>query len=626
MYQQFGGIVDQAAKTVTFRLFVPDGERAPFQYEGGGLPRLTGVAVVGSFQKPATREWALDEPISMSASDFTDPTDRLLKGTLYSYTTASLPDGFYEYKYLVSFENAPPRLLTDPCARYGGTEHQNSGFVVGGAVETVQPLASPRLPYKDLSIYELMIDDFTAQLKWSDEAPLQTIVRKLDDLVSLGINAIEFMPWTAWTYPDDPHSDFSWGYNPVQYFSVAHKYTLNPSTETDKLVYLKRLINECHRRNIHVIMDGVFNHADALPPDRDFPYYWLYQDPADSPYVGNFAQAAYFRDLDYANRCTLEYIRDACIYWIDTFQIDGIRLDNTLGFYKPDDRGHGLPKLLSELRAHLSRTGNANFALILEHSWDYGAIDVVNKVGATSCWLDPYRSSTMDYLGNRPEGHPQVEPEIMRLLDAGRDFGLGHVPTIYIENHDHRRFMLKAGGRPFWYLTQPYIIALFTSPGAPLIYNGQEFGLDNDMPEAGDGRVVSRPLDWSLLAAEPGPTVSARYQQMMRIRAAHPGLRSSNFYPANWDGSQTHRNEHGFGIDRTNNVVVYHRWGDDGTGKTERFYVALNFSQSTQHLSFEVPSISPWTELIGGSIVWPSDGRLQVDIGSNWGAIFYRKD
>lgn len=32
--------------------------------------------------------------------------------------------------------------------------------------------------------------------------------------------------------------------------------------------------------------------------------------------------------------------------------------------------------------------------------------------------------------------------------------------------------MLKAGGRAFWYLTQPYIIALFTSPGAVLLYNG----------------------------------------------------------------------------------------------------------------------------------------------------------
>ncbi|MCE5336513.1 MAG: hypothetical protein LLG06_18200 [Desulfobacteraceae bacterium] len=626
MYERFGGLVDQAAKTVTFKLFVPDGERAPLQYSGGGLPRLTEVFVVGSFQDPVPRRWDLASPVHMTPSDFTDPDDGLLKGTVYSYTSPPLPDAFYEYKYLLHFEDASPRLITDPCARYGGAENQNSGFVVGGAIATVQPLGTPRLPYKDLIIYELMIDDFTANMKQPDEAPLEAVVRKLDELVALGINAVEFMPWTAWTYPGDPKSDFSWGYNPVQYFSVAHKYTLNPSNETDKLVYLKRLVNACHSRGIHVIMDGVFNHADAIAPDRGFPYYWLYQDPADSPYVGNFAEAAYFQDLDYANRCTLEYIRDACLYWIDVFKIDGIRFDNTCGFYQPGDRGHGLHKLLSELRAHLSKTQNKNFAMILEHRWDYSSVDIVNKVGATSCWLDPYRARCMDYLGNRPEGHPQVEPAIMRLLDSGRDFGPGHVPTVYIENHDHLRFLLKAGGRSFWYMTQPYIIALFTSPGATLIYNGQEFGMENDMPESGDGRVVPRPLDWNLRNALPGPTLFERYKQMMHIRKEHPGLRSSNFHPSHWDESHTQRDQNGFGIDRADNVVVYHRWGDDGAGHMERFYVVLNFSSETRYVSFAVPSYGPWTDLIGGGVLNASGGRLYVDIGSNWGAVYHRKD
>src|SRR5690242_14082066 len=99
MYEQFGGIVDQATKVVTFKLFIPDGERAPFQYQGGGLPRITGVYVVGSFQNPATKEWDTAAPLAMTAGDFRDST--LLKGTVYSYTSSPLPDGFYEYKYYV---------------------------------------------------------------------------------------------------------------------------------------------------------------------------------------------------------------------------------------------------------------------------------------------------------------------------------------------------------------------------------------------------------------------------------------------------------------------------------------------------------------------------------------------
>jgi pullulanase/glycogen debranching enzyme len=625
MYELFGGTVDQTKKIVTFQLFFPDGEQAPEQYDGGGLPRIKAVSVVGSFQIPA---WDMSAPVAMPSSVYEDPVSKLVKGTLYSCEVGPLPDGFYEYKYLVEFENAMPRLVTDPCAKYGGSKNQNSGFVVGGTLlREVNDLKGERLPYSDLIVYELMIDDFTAKYKAPTESPLEAIVRKLDDLVGLGINAIEFMPWTAWTYPDDPSKDdFSWGYNPVQYFSVAHKYTLDPSSETDKLVHLRDLISECHDRGIQVLMDGVFNHADAEPPNLGFPYYWTYEEPADSPYVGNFEQHAFFQDLDYANRCTLEYIRDACIYWMEKFKIDGFRFDNTEGFYKADDRGHGLPKLLSELRGYLSKTKSQNFATVLEHAWDYSSIDVTNKVGATSCWLDPYRGLSMGFLGDRPQGIPQIESSIMRMLDSGRDYDAARTPTVYIENHDHRRFMLKAGGRPFWYLTQPYVLALFTSSGAVLVYNGQEYGADNDMPESGDGRVVPRPLDWNGLQADPGQKVFALYSLMMNLRKNHKGLRSPNFYPRDWDESQTSMNAHGFGIDRVRNVVVYHRWGDDGTGKTERVYVALIFSQGSQTVSFEVPSPGPWNELLSGATVTSVNGRIEAQIGSNWGAIYQRID
>jgi pullulanase/glycogen debranching enzyme len=146
------------------------------------------------------------------------------------------------------------------------------------------------------------------------------------------------------------------------------------------------------------------------------------------------------------------------------------------------------------------------------------------------------------------------------------------------------------------------------------------------MPESGDGRVVARPLDWSLLDARPGPEVFGLYQRMMKLRKEHPALRGSNFHPSGWDESRTVRDSHGFGIDRANNIVVYHRWGDDGAGKTERLYVVLNFSQYDQDVSFEVPSPGPWTELIGGGTATAADGRLHVRVGSNWGAVYHRAD
>src|SRR6267143_3277895 len=135
MYEQFGGLVDQQTKTVSFKLFLPDHEKAPSQYEGGGLPRITDVFVVGSFQKP---RWDLNAAVRLTAADYHDPPAGSVKGVVYSHTTAPLPDGFYEYKYWVRFEDGTRRFITDPCARYGGVEKQNSGFVVGGRLATVQ--------------------------------------------------------------------------------------------------------------------------------------------------------------------------------------------------------------------------------------------------------------------------------------------------------------------------------------------------------------------------------------------------------------------------------------------------------------------------------------------------------
>ncbi|RYG69386.1 DUF3459 domain-containing protein [bacterium] len=627
MYEQFGAIVDPENRSVSFKLFIPDNRKAPEKSAGGETSHITKVAVVGTFQKPVKSQWDTSQAVPLESSDYLDARTGQILGTLYSATVEGLKDGYYEYKYHVEYENESPRMLTDPCARYGGTKHQNSGFVVGELLEEVEPLKQ-RLPLKDLVIYELMIDDFTANILQDGEAPMQAVVRKLDELQELGINAIEFMPWTAWANKTEgkqhESSNFSWGYDPVQYFAVAHKYVSNRKNESEKLVHLKRLINECHRRGIHVIMDAVFNHADVSTPGKGFPYYWLYENPDNSPYVGQFELHNYFEDLDYANRCTLEYIRDSCFYWMDEFKIDGIRFDNTIGFYKQGDKEVGLNKLLAELREHLSATGQQNFSMTLEHSWDFEAIPAANEAGADSCWLDPYRSQSMNYLGQRPHGQPQIEPGILRILDAGRDFDEGRVPTIYIENHDHRRIARVAGGRECWALTQPYVIALFTSPGAVLMYNGQEWGIDNDMPEEGEGRVTPRPLDWDIREEGDGPRILDLYRRLIQLRHQHPALRSTNFHPSRWDESHTKPDEDGFGIDRDRNLVTYHRWGTDSKGKEEKIYVVLNFSKDPQSVSFEVPQNGFWTELLSGERVRAKGGRIEAEIGSNWGAIYQR--
>src|SRR4051812_44755782 len=211
MYGDFGAAVD--GHTVELRLFLPDRERDPAQYEPdrGGLPRIRSVIAPGEHQRLAgDQAWDLATAPAMVPEDHPS-------GTLYRLRLDDVPDDFYQYKYYVTFENGTSRWCGDPCARWLGTDAENAAFVVGGATETVPRLAGRR-PLGDLVVYELMIDDFTAAYRGS-RAPVDAVVDRLDELVQLGINAVEFMPWMAWR-----GREYSWGYNGHSFFAAEDRY------------------------------------------------------------------------------------------------------------------------------------------------------------------------------------------------------------------------------------------------------------------------------------------------------------------------------------------------------------------------------------------------------------------
>ncbi len=283
MYELCGAVVNEPA--VEFRLFLPDAT----QYVNGGSAEIRLIQVTGDFQTQ----------LGGTAWDYLTAPDMQVSqqegGNLYTFRIPHLANGFYQYKYFVTYTNGTTRWCGDPCSKYVATEHENAAFVIGGNDMQVEPLRNPR-PFADLIIYELMLDDFTAAYR-GNQAPVDAMREKLDYLLELGVNTIEFMPWTAWR-----GGEFSWGYNPFLFFAVENRYIEDSAEPLDRLYRLKLLISEAHQRGLQVVMDGVFNHVDAgLAPDRGFPYHWLYLDPNNSPFTGGFAQAGYFEELDYNN-------------------------------------------------------------------------------------------------------------------------------------------------------------------------------------------------------------------------------------------------------------------------------------------------------------------------------------
>jgi pullulanase len=625
MYEQFGYSASATGQQ-NISLFVPDNAVDPSQYIRGGPSRIVSVSLIGDFQHivvPKANDW--DAANALPLTRVNHP-----KGFLHSYNFLKpLPPGYYQYKFVVTFQNGTVRQIGDPCTKYGGDSDDRSAFVVGGSPVVAKPIAV-RLPPGDLQIYELMIDDFTSGFR-NNLAALDAVVTKLDTLAALNVNAIEFMPWTAW--PDDSGlTTFSWGYNPAYFFSVESSYMVDPGNPLDRLSRLANLVNECHKRELGVILDIVLQHASQGATTNGFPYYWLWQNANECPFVGSFVQAPTFGSLplDYDNLCTQQFATDVCTYWIDRFQLDGLRFDQVTGFDNPQFPSKGAPGLIAALNTHLQTNNIKNVALMLEDSWGFDAVGDANNIKPTGAWFDMFRSGPFGiFSGFAVVNH--IDTTYMRILNSSLDFNFPIGPVNYIENHDHGSVTCRVGSRSHWFKVQPYLIALAACPGAMLIHNGQEWGQfediwedDNNAPYA-NRRVQPRPLLWAQAADTIGTAFISIHQLLLGMRQNHPGLRSPNFYPSFYDQQWTSLSPEGYGIDVNRQIVIFHRWGNDASGTLERFIIVLNFNDFDQSVSVPFPANGIWSDLINGN------GTVEVQnfwlngylIPSNWGCVFW---
>lgn len=634
---QVGG--DSTKGRIEFKIFFPDHTTAPGQYDltqpnasgvaNYGDPQISSIRVIGDFQ-PLLGQGAWDTSSAPLLVKAPHPN-----GVVWSFTTpVELPANFYEYQYFVTYNDGTTRTVSDPCARYGGSryldkddpnprDNLNAGIVVGGSVVTVKPIANGRKHLRDLVIYELNLDDFTDEYR-GGRAPLDAVVDKLKHIKDLGFNAILVMPWTEW-----PGKGFNWGYEPFLYFSVAFRYANGLNIPTEKLSYLKNFINECHAQDIHVIMDGVFNHVSG---NKKFPYYLFYKDERTSPYTGKFGGTfSSLEDLDFHNGCLEEFVRDVCLYWIDSFGIDGIRFDNTTNFFIWDNYDNrkpnplGLPNLIAAINSHV---GDPNFSTTLEHLRDDASL-VVNAVQATSYWNNALYGVAGDSLLNY-----SVPPRVIGALNSKNGLTGNSVATTYLTNHDHSNLAWLAGakdnqGSLLWFRTQPLAILLLTASGCPMIHNGQEFAEDYWLVEddrGGGRRVQPRPLHWSYASDNFGKPLGELYRKLIKIRNNYSGLRSDNIYPVNWQDSQNRRDSDGFGIDQESGIVIYHRYGNSTAGALQRFIIVLNFSMDKRTVTAPFSVDGTWEDLLSSWKPSIQGNRLTFEVGSNWGHVFFKEN
>lgn len=349
----------------------------------------------------------------------------------------------------------------------------------------------------------------------------QGIIEKLDYICNLGCNALWINPCFKSPFGDA-------GYDVADFYSVAPRYGTNED--------LRRLFDEAHRRDMHVLLDLVPGHTSVEHPwfkesmkaerneytDR---YVWtdsVWEEPQgigcirgiserDGSCAINFFSNQPALNYGFLNptlpwqqpmdapgpRATLEELKNIMRFWL-SMGCDGFRVDMAGSLVKHDIDSRGTIRLWQEIHTFL----DAEFpAAAMVSEW--GEPDKSLQGGFHMDFLLHFGSSHYNDLFRCAEpffsqrGKGDVSAFVQKYLEnyeKSERKGLICIPS---GNHDMDRLARSIQGDNL----KIAFAFLLSMPGAPFIYYGDEIGMRyiENIPsvEGGYGRTGSRsPMQW----------------------------------------------------------------------------------------------------------------------------------
>jgi 1,4-alpha-glucan branching enzyme len=524
--------------------------------------------------------------------------------------------GRYVYRYFLERRNNEPiDWIIDPYAREFGIG-KLSAFTLGYEPhiwsDEEELWKTPR--QEDLIVYELMINEFGGDMR--------TATRHLEYLQDLGVNCIEIMPVTNISNTTD------WGFLPIGYFGVDERF--------GKRRDMQRLIDSAHQKGIAVILDMVYGHTDSL-----FPYSYLYREMGfgENPFLGSFAKDLFGESTDFNRALTRDFFYTVNHHWLSTYHVDGFRYDCVPNYWDgPTGLGYAnlvyqTYKLVFGMRGsqdHWQRFFEGDEIHLIQCAEQLEEpVEVLDKTYSSSTW----QNQTFDAA--IAVARAEASELAGRLTYLGHRLGLVGYPakekinedTIqksalqYIENHDHYRFvcnfctisrddndLLKEGDRRYWYKVQPYLIAIMTARGIPLIWQGQELCENYFLPESGMGRVVMfRPMRWDYFYDPIGKRTIWLPRRLMKLRRKAQFLRGEHWF---YDDPERYQSR---------GLLLFSRRAGDAFS-----LVALNFTDSDQKAYFSFPLGGDYYEEIHGEDSFRAGAGewLEICIPSNYGRIW----
>lgn len=426
---------------------------------------------------------------------------------------------------------------------------------------------------------------------WDDMPTLQGykggdlwgVIEQLDYLQDLGINAVYFTPIFQ--------SASNHRYHTHDYYQVDPMLGGNPA--------FKELLDAAHKRDIKVVLDGVFNHSsrgffffhDVLENGPYSPWVDWFKierwpvSPYNGEYPANYVGWAGNRALpvfNHDNPAVREYIMEIAEYWIK-FGIDGWRLDvpfeiKTPGFWQEfrdrvkaiNPEAYIVGEVWRDSREWLDGTqfdGVMNY-LFTAPTIAFTAGDRVDITQVEDRSYDPYPPLFAKEYGEKMEKLLQLYPWEIQLTQLN-----------LLASHDTARLISIAQGDKA--SVELATVLLLTFPGAPSIYYGDEVGLPGKLdPDSRRGFPMEASWDVYVLKY---------HQKLIALRNKYPALRTGSYHILYAEGT----------------VYVFARILGN-----EELIVTVNVGTSEANTSFEVTALrSQPSQLLYGEaeICWSEE-------------------
>ena len=193
---------------------------------------------------------------------------------------------------------------------------------------------------EDAVIYEAHVRDFTSDSAIAKDltkpfGTFEAFIEKLDYLKDLGVTHIQLLPVLSYYFVNElknherlsdyasSNSNYNWGYDPQNYFSLTGMYSSDPKNPEKRIAEFKNLINEIHKRGMGAILDVVYNHTAKVDIFEDLePNYYHFMDADGTPRT-SFGGGR----LGTTHHMTKRLLVDSIKYLVDTYKVDGFRFD-----------------------------------------------------------------------------------------------------------------------------------------------------------------------------------------------------------------------------------------------------------------------------------------------------------